>query len=209
LCNGKQLAVFSVDDSKPLLVLAFHEFGTRWGEIERFLAPRFLNNPSLQKFAPDLGSALIRLGLAKHAKVVMLGMQLNLFARVSDELMTASANTLFAEREHCVSVDFHPRFLDAMLAGLPPQLATQFRDALSRAPFQAAAELVIEIDTELSLGDEIDNGTEHFVPLVVRKVLASRFNHSPEFPEATDLPDAVFRLRKAFRIKTSPTDESP
>jgi hypothetical protein len=168
-----------------------------------------LKNPSLRKFAPDLGSALVRLGLAKHAKIVMLGMQLNLFARISDELMTASANTLFAEREHCVSVDFHPRFLDPMLAGLPPQLGIQFRGALGRAPFQAAAELVIEIDAELALGDEIDNGTERFIPLVVRKVLGSQFNHSPDFPEATDLPEGVFRLRRAFRIETSAADKSP
>jgi len=29
LCNGKHLAVFSVDDPKPLLVLAFHELEAR------------------------------------------------------------------------------------------------------------------------------------------------------------------------------------
>jgi hypothetical protein len=174
LCNGRQLAVFSVDDSNPLLVVGFHEFETRWDEIERFLAPRFLRNPSLRKFAPDLGSAFVQLGLAKHAKIVMVGMKLNLFARISNDLMTAGANCLFSDREHCVSVDFHPHLLGAMLAGLPSPLAAQFRDALSRAPFQAAAELVIEIDADLTLGDEIDNGTERFVPLVVRKVLASR-----------------------------------
>jgi hypothetical protein len=201
LCNGRQLAVFSVDDSKPLLVVAFQEFESHWEEIERFLAPRFLKNPSLRKFAPDLGSAFVRLGLAKHAKIVMIGMQLNLFARVSDDLMTASANCLFADREHCVSVDFPPHLLDGILAGLPAPLGSQFRGALSRAPFQAAAELVIEIDAELTLGVEIDNGTERFVPLVVRKVLASRFNHSPGHPEATDIPDGVFRLRRAFQIR--------
>jgi hypothetical protein len=198
LCNGKQLAVLSVDDPKPLLALAFHELEPRWTEVERFLAPRFLRNPSLRKFAPDLGIAFARLGLAKHAKIVILGMQLNLFARISDDLMTASANCLFADKEHCVSVDFHPRFLDAMLAGLPPQLAVQFRGALGRAPFKAAAEMVIEVDAELTLGDEVNNGNEQFVPLVVRKLTASRFNRSPDCPLATDIPDEVFRLRKAF-----------
>jgi hypothetical protein len=32
-------------------------------------------------------------------------------------------------------------------------LAAQFRNAISRAPFQAAAEMVIEFDAELTLGD--------------------------------------------------------
>jgi hypothetical protein len=205
LCNGKQLAVFNVDDSKPHLVVEFHEFASRWSDIERFFAPRFLRNPVLRKFSPDLGLAFSRLGLAKHAKIVMLGMQLNLFGRVNDGLMTASANTLFAEKEHCVSVDFHPRFLDAMLSGLPPQLAAQFKGALNRAPFQAAAEMAIELDTEMTLGNEVDNGNEQFVPLVVRKVMASRFNHSPNCSPATDIPHGVFRLRNAYSIQGSPT----
>jgi len=204
LCNGKQLAVLSVDDPKPLLVLQFHELEKSWTEVERFLGPRFLRNPSLRNFAPDLGMAFTRLGLAKHAKIVMLDMHLNLFARISDDLMTASANCLFADSEHCVSVDFHPRFLDAMLAGLPSQLAAQFRGALSRAPFQAVADMVIELDAELSLGDEVNNGNERFVPLVVRKITGSRFNHSPAYPPATDIPDGVFRLGKAFSIRGAP-----
>jgi len=205
LCNGKQLAVFNVDNPDPVLVLTFQEIESRWTDVERFLAPQFLKTPALRKFAPDLGTAFARLGLAKHAKIVMIGMQLNLFARVSDDLMTASANSVFADKEHCVSVDFHPRFLDAMLAGLPPQLAAQFRSALGRAPFQAAAELAIETDAELVLGDEIKNANENFIPLVVRKITASRFNHSPHLPTATDIPDGVFRLRKAYSIRSSET----
>nr|WP_312015794.1 type I restriction enzyme HsdR N-terminal domain-containing protein [Bradyrhizobium liaoningense] len=205
LCNGRQLVVFDVDNAKPLLVVGYDEFEARWTDVERFLAPRFLRFPALRKFAPDLGLAFSRLGLAKHAKIVFQGMQLNLFARVSDELMTASANSLFAEKDHCVSIDFHPRFLDPMLAGLPTSLAAQFRNALSRAPFQAAAEMVIEFDAELALGDEVDNGTEQFIPLVVRKVLASRFNHSPDCPPAADIPRGVFRLRSAYSIGNSTT----
>lgn len=145
--------MFSVDTLTPLLVLTFQEFERRWIEIEQFLGSRFLRNPSLRKFSPGFGVALARLGYAQHVKIVMLGMQLNLFARISDELMTASANTLFADKEHCVSVDFHPRFLAEILAVLPSQLSSQFRDALNRAPFKAAAEMVIELDAELTLAN--------------------------------------------------------
>jgi hypothetical protein len=205
LCNGRQLVVFNVDSAKPILVVSFEEFESRWSEIERFLAPRFLRNPVLRKFSPDLGLAFSRLGLAKHAKIVMMGMQLNLFGRINDELMTASANTLFAEKEHCVSVDFHPRFLDIILSGLPPQLAAQFKSALNRAPYQAAAEMVIELDAEMTLGDEVHNGDEQFVPLVIRKVMVSRFNHSPDCPAATDIPHGVFRLRNAYSMQGQST----
>jgi hypothetical protein len=198
LCNGKQLAVFSVDDPKPLLVLAFHELDSHWTEVERFLAPRFLRNPLLRKFVPDLGIAYARMGLTKRSKIELLGVELNYFMRSTEDLITASTGLLFADKDHLMSMDFHPRFLDAILAGLPPQLAAQFRSALDRWPFQAAAEGIIEVDAELTLGDVVNNGNEQFIPLVVRKITASRLNHSPNCPLATDIPNGVFRLRKAF-----------
>jgi hypothetical protein len=205
LCNGKQLAVFNVDDPKPRFVVSFRELDSRWVEVEQFLAPRFLRNPSLRKFAPDLGLAFSRLGLAKDVKIIMLGMQLNLFLRVSDELITASANISFADKDHCVSVDFRPHFLDAILSCLPRPLAAQFSAALSRVPFQAAAEMAIELDAELKLGDEVDNGDEQFIPLVLENLIASHFNHSPDCPPATDIPPSVFRLRKAYSVAELPT----
>jgi hypothetical protein len=76
---------------------------------------------------------------------------------------------------------------------------------ISTAPFKAAAELVIELDLEMKLGDEIDNGTERFVPFIIKKVFSSRFNHSPSAPEATDLPPDLFRLRKAYTVEPSST----
>lgn len=206
LSNGRQLAVFNVDDPKPLLVVSFQELESRWSEVEQFLAPRFLRNPILRKFSPDLGIAFSRLGMARDAKIFMMEMQLNLFARVSGELITASANTSFAEKDHCVSVDFHPRFLGAMLSCLPEPLARQFSEALRRFPFQAAAEMAIELDTELKLGDLVDNGSEQFIPLVVENVIASRFNHSPDVAQGTDIPVGVFRLRSAYSVKGTPTE---
>src|SRR5208283_807447 len=84
LCNGKQLVVFHVDISEPLLLINFADYDSRWTEIERYLTPRFLKEPLLRKFAPDLGLAFMRLGLSKKAKITMLGAQLNTFARLND-----------------------------------------------------------------------------------------------------------------------------
>lgn len=156
LCNGKSLAVFDVDNSKPLLVVSFEDYESKWAEIERYLGPRFLKQPILRKFAPDLGLVLKRMGFTESMKITMLGAQLNLFAKVNDELMTATSNCQFADRQHCQSFDFHPAFLPEILAGLPSPLAAQFRDALSRSPFLAAAELAIELDIRTRLGQEID-----------------------------------------------------
>jgi hypothetical protein len=93
-----------------------------------------------------------------------------------------------------------------MLAGLPQPLAVAFQDALSRAPFKAGADLVIELDLSTRLGEPIKVENETFIPLVVTEVLASRFNPTRAPNEPTDIPPHIFRLSKAFQLKTSDSD---
>ena len=201
LCNGKELAIFSVAQERPLLHLSFDKFESEWSEIERFLEPRYLSEPATRLFAPDFGFALKHMGIGNDTELVMLETRLNLFGRVSDELMTASANTDFGSGPHCVSFDFHPNLLSKILSGLPELLAEQFGAALSRTPFQAAAGLVIELDLTATLGDETQGQSETFVPLVIKEIHASRFNPEEVPNDPNDIPPHVFKLRDAFIIK--------
>ena len=198
LCNGKMLAVFSVDDDKPLLVVPFSKYESSWGEIERYLSPRYLKEPKLRNFAPDFGNALAKLGFAEGAKITLLPAQLNLFGRVTDDLMCATSNTSFADKPYCVSFDFDRKLLPEILAGLPTLLRDAFTGALSHAPFLAAAELAIELDVDTKLGPETIGNSETFRPLVIERVIAARFNPLPMPEEAKDIPNHVFRLRKAY-----------
>lgn len=95
LCNGRELAIFNTIQIEPLLHLRFEEFESKWIEIEKYLAPKFLCEPALRRFAPDFGLALRRMGIGKDTKLVMLETRLNIFAKINDELMTASANCDF------------------------------------------------------------------------------------------------------------------
>jgi len=201
LCNGKRLAVFHIDQAEPLLVLSFDEFESRWGDIEKHIAPRFLLQPDLRKFKPDLGFKLTRMGIAANTKLVMTGVRLDLFARVTDELFTAGANCDFGGEDHCVSFDFPSELLEPILAGLPAPLATAFCSALARAPYVALADLVIELDVAIYVGSETRGQYESFIPLIISEVLASRFNPAPVPNEPTDRPPHIFRLRNAFELK--------
>jgi len=90
LCNGRQLAIFDVFHREPLIVLPFHDFESQWAKIEKYLSPKFLLKPVTRRFAPDFGLALIRMGFQQSTSMVMLGVRLNLFGRVTDDLYTAS-----------------------------------------------------------------------------------------------------------------------
>lgn len=201
LCNGKKLVIFGVGQEEPLLYLDFDKYQSEWHQIERFLAPRYLSEPSIRRFAPDFGSALKRMGIQNTTELVMLETRLNLFGKVSDELITASANTDFGSGPYCVSFDFHPSLLPKILSGLPEALAEQFSEALSRAPFQAAAGLVIELDLTAFLGKETQGQSETFIPLMIKEVHASRFNPEEVPNDPNDIPPYVFKLRDAFVIK--------
>ena len=119
LCNGLELAVYSVKTSEPLLQLGFSEYESRWTDIKRFLGPRYLKQPKLRDFAPDFGTALQRMGIHVEDTIHLPRTRLNLFAMVDFQLFTASANCDFGAGEYCASFDFSPTLLDEMLTSLP------------------------------------------------------------------------------------------
>jgi Type I restriction enzyme R protein N terminus (HSDR_N) len=203
LCNGRQLAVFDVEEVKPVLVLPFAEFNSRWEEIERHVSPRYLLEPRLRRFAPDLGKKFLMLGMRKETEITMLSVRFGIVAKVSEQLYTLSAVCDFGGEDHFVSLDFSPEHLPSILSSLPDSLRSEFVGALSSSPFQASADLHIEIDVLTYLGEETQGVSEKFIPLVIHQVFGSRFLPVliPEPAEPPDFPDHVFRLKKAFKVK--------
>lgn len=202
LCNGRELAIFSTSKIEPLLHVDFGKFESEWGEIEKYLAPKYLSEPVLRKFSPDFGLALLRMGFNKETDMHLLGTRLNLFGKIDDSLMTASANCNFGSGDFCASFDFHPDLLPSIVSGLPKPLADRFTDALKRTPFQAAAGLAIELDITVNLGDVTQGQSEEFVPLIIREVAESKFNPAEVPNDPNDIPPHVFKLRDHFVIKS-------
>lgn len=206
LCNGRRLVVFSVLSPEPLLSVPFKHFEDHWDEIEKHLGPKYLREPILRKFAPDLGVAITRMGFDPNAEHILIGAKLGLFGRVSDSLYTASVNTRLADVDHCASFDFTPEKLPLLVSGLLPELREQFLGALGRSPFQAHADLLIEVDIHCRLGEKIEVEYESFVPFVITSVMSSRFNPISSVADQGDIPDRIFRLSKAFTIVSKPPD---
>jgi len=199
LCNGHSLAVFNVESNKPLLNVSIQEFHQQWEEIDKQLGPKFLLNPELKKFAPDFGMKLKHIGITQETLLIMPGVKLNLYAMLSPNLFTATANCDFLGKDHCASYDFTYDQLQQVLACLPEQLSEVFNDALNTAPFQAAAELAIELDLKVKIGEE-KVAKETFVPLVVEEVLKAKFNPESIGGRAEDIPSHVFKLRDAYKL---------
>lgn len=206
LCNGRRLAIYNVISNTPLIDIAFEEFEARWEEIEKYLKPKYLLQPTLRNFAPDFGYAVSKLGLSTNAELLMIPARFGLIAKVSEKLFSASANVEFANKSHCVSFDFNSEQLPLLVAGLPSELREQFLGALARAPFQAAADLCIEVDLRTHLGEPIGVEHETFIPLIIDEVFSARFNPFPPLSGGNDIPANVFRLSKAFNLEVKRND---
>lgn len=206
LCNGRRLAVYGVLDNKPLLDIPFEEFESRWEEIEKHLAPKYLLEPALRNFFPDFGNAVIKLGLAVGSEIFMIGARLSTFARASHDLYSITVNTELAGREHCVSFDFKPEQLNLLVAGLPDSLRNQFLHALSTAPFQACADLMLEVDLRTHLGIPVQVEHETFTPLVIDEVLGSRFVPIMPVNGPIGMPKNIFRLSNSIKIVSPDAD---
>ena len=204
LCNGKNLAIFDVRQRDPLIVLNFQEYEAKWIDIEKHLSARYLLTPSMRHFAPDFGLALTRMGYKQTTTIVFYGVRLNVFSRVDDALYSASANILLGTTWHCASFDFPVQMLPAIVACLPPPSRAAFTDALKCAPFQAAANLLIDLDVAVRLGDVTKGHYEDFVPLLIKEVIQSRVSLEPPGlgNEGNDIPDHIFQLRKTLTIPT-------
>lgn len=209
LCNGRQLAIFNIDSNNPLLLLDFTNFESSWIDIEKHLALKYLLNPVLRQFRSDFGHALKMLGLTKNNTIHLSNVRLDTFGKISNDFYTASTNCDFSDTTHCASFDFPSSMLGEIVSGIPKPLADMFCDAINRAPFYASAGLVIEIDLIAKMGDENIGGgngmNEAFVPLIIQEVTASRFNPDPVENPPNDIPEHVFQLRKAFKIRNADT----
>lgn len=200
LCNGRRLAVYGVDSPQPLLDLPFEEFEACWEKIEKHLAPKYLLQPELRKLRPDFGFKVSRLGLAEGGELIMVAVRLGMFAQLNQTLYSATVNTQFADEAHCVSFDFHRDQLPLLVAGLPEKLKESFLGALARSPFQAGADLELEVDLRCHLGELVQVEHECFIPLVIDEVLGSRFIPASAPPGGEDIPQHIFRLSKAYKL---------
>lgn len=200
LCNGRQLVLFDVDEFEPVLVVEAKDFEARWHEIAKHFSPESLINPILRSFQPDLGLAVMRLGMAPETEHFFVGCSLQLIARVSDDLYTANTTFDLGESPHLASFDFSPDLLDPILSCFTEPLATMTRKALSQSPFQVQADCMIEVDWATYLGDLTRGQDDAFVPFVVKQVLGSRFDSSLPLKEGDDVPEHVFRLSRAVEL---------
>jgi hypothetical protein len=197
LCNGRRLVVFDTNEWDAILDVQIHEVDSRWADVQRVLLPRHLKEPILRNLKPDLGLAVLQMGFDPEEVFGIPACRLQAIGRISDDLYTGSCACICDGREYIASFDFPGEALAPMLSCLAEPLARRVADALSRSPYQASVDYMLELDLGVRLGRLTRGQHDSFVPFVIMVIEATRLNREV-IPLGEELPAYIFSLRKAF-----------
>lgn len=196
LCNGRNLMVYDVREWDPILDLALADTDSRWADVERVLLPKHLKHPIYRNLLPDLGLVAYKLGVPA-GEVFTMGCRFKTLARVTDEIYTGQGSYILEEREHLASFDFPRDALTPMLSCLAEPLKEQVLGALSRSPYHANVDCMLEVELAVCLGAPTQGEHDKFVPFLVVGIVSTKLNRE-ELPIDTFMPEYIFSLRKAF-----------
>ena len=136
-----------------------------------------LRIPEIRDFKFDFGLYALKVGLPTGSSIAFPDCFVQSFAKVSDELFTASASMeVNGEDKYIVSFDFSPSILEEILKPLPDEETSRIRTALRHQPFQALPEGKVVVELSGTIGEPTVGTYEEFVPILVTKVVSSRFD---------------------------------
>lgn len=123
LCNGRELAVFKVNQIKPVLSLPIEDWEQNWGEILSHLCPMAFKDPKQRSIQPDYGLMLYKLGLPMGEFQEYRHIGVPTIAKISETEYSFFVSILFEGEFHAASFDFDEERYQQLLECLPEEYA--------------------------------------------------------------------------------------
>ena len=169
LCNGRQLVAYDTSGIGPIFVIEFAEIERDWEIVESVLSPKNVGLAAQRHFAPNLGTALTKMGYAPGVQWLFPLAKLSQFARVSEELFTAATTIAIEGVDHLASFDAEREMFKKLLS----LTDEENRNCLLRS--LAIGQLVfsrrpIYVTLDTTLGEPTQGQHDVFVPFVISNV---------------------------------------
>lgn len=178
LCNGREIIIFDINETKPKLQLKISEIDANWHELFSVISPLALTKPYIFKFRPDFGFYLRRLGFDDKTENTFLGLWINGIGKVSENIYSIASSITFEDKVYLASFDFDKSLFPKFLNVLPIVKREKIRIALSNYPFKLNIELKeesVNIGIVAKLSPKIECGRdEAFVPFIVISFIDKR-----------------------------------
>ncbi|QFS45700.1 type I restriction enzyme HsdR N-terminal domain-containing protein [Nostoc sphaeroides] len=175
LCNGRQLVIFDVNRTTPILVVNMSEIDVHFQYIQRLLNPLAFTKPNIFDYKPDFGLYLHKLGFKTESLHQFLPTFMPLITKVEDDLYTFVVNIKYGDDFLAASFDFDEVLFQQLLQALPASKAQEVRNSLRRQPFSICFKnnTAPEVNLLAKLGETVySNDNEDYCPLIVEKFFA-------------------------------------
>lgn len=173
LCNGREISVFDVYKTEPLLYFQLADASENdWGQLYELLSPLIFKNPHLAHYVPDYGIWCLRNGIGPHVVQCFYNCYINEIAKLDEATFTFIA-IVQREEELMASFDFDISLFDAFMEQVPEHLKDIVRNAVRRSPFKYATKKEQDsfpLNFTAYLSDAIiKNENEEYLPLQVKE----------------------------------------
>lgn len=175
LCNGKELSIFDVNESMPLLHILFVEASEEdWWRVFKLLSPAAFENPHIFDYRFDYGLWCIRngiTGIQYFRNCYILDV-----SRLDDTTFTFTV-AVEKEEELLASFDFDISLFEMFMEQVPKHFKSKVRNYVRQSPFKYIAET--EQDSfplcfSACLSETIyRNKNEEYLPLKVIEFLSA------------------------------------
>ncbi|MCM1500960.1 MAG: type I restriction enzyme HsdR N-terminal domain-containing protein [Clostridium sp.] len=175
LCNGREMSIFDVNGSDPLLHFSFAMASEDlWGRVYELLSPAAFENPHIFNFKPDYGIWCIRNGFTGDDIQYFYSCYILDVYRLDDNTFTFTA-AVEREEELLASFDFDISLFEKFMEQVPGHLKNIVRSCVRKSPFKYIAEtgqdsFPLSFSSCLSEAVQI-NENEHYLPLRVIEFL--------------------------------------
>jgi hypothetical protein len=170
LCNGRELTVFHINQTQPVMHLELKDLVKRREELENLLSPYTVFNykPQPKNLYPDYGLHLFKLGYTSQEMIhFFYEFPIDHIIRLDGENFSCVNNLVVDSCEFAISVDFNFKKLSSLVNLAPKKQQSLILDGLHKYPFKVDVLPPLAVNIEAKLGSLTQTKSEEIIPLIV------------------------------------------
>lgn len=173
LCNGKEFALYNIEQLEPLIHFEIRALPLHLGEIKRLLSPSNVFDQSQLVFKKDLGLHLKRLGFDQFESLIFPNVPITQIGQMHPDFFTLAGAVNDNGESYVVSFDFGQNAFNQLIPFIPEEAVTklsirhnEFRQAI------AFANEAFLVNIDCVIGEKLEeNDKEIFLPMWVNNFL--------------------------------------
>ncbi len=169
LCSGSQIAAYEIYGIAPIFVIDFENIERDWELIESVLSPKNVSFAAEMHFAPDFGTAIVKMGSPPGFQWLFPFAKFSQFCCLDENFFTMPVGIPIGDVVHMASFDADKEMFDKLLALTDEENRNHI---LTHAvPGHMAIGLrPIFASLDTNIGEPTRGQHDVFVPLIIRDV---------------------------------------